>query len=84
MSKFSDLPHFLLEEYFNQTLSHGDENTLIAGPYHRHSHIGPDGQTVYEDGDMVGSQLHGNRQSIVAAGGHWSKLWIKVTHPVQS
>jgi len=95
MGKFSDLPHFLLEEYFNQSLSLGERNNNISGPYHRyyqtrndggkiifddHGNIlyNTEGHIVYDDEDKVGSYLHGNRRSIIADGGYWTRLWIKV------
>jgi len=74
MSKFSDLPHYLLEEYFNQSVSQGVRNTDISGPYHRYV----DSNGNYLENDMVGSSLHGHRKSIIATGGYWTRLWIKV------
>lgn len=57
MSKFSDLPRFLLNDYFNESLSNSTVENATITP---------------------GSYLYGPRTSIVADGGYWTKIWIKV------
>jgi hypothetical protein len=58
MGKFSDLPHFLLDDYFSQSIDSG--------------------VTATENTEITGSYLHGQRTSIVAEGGIWTKMWIDV------
>ena len=79
MSKFSDLPYHLLEDYFSQSISQGERNDNISGPYHRYRKY-TNGIVSYDDNDMVTSHLQGHRQSITVTGGYWTKLWIKVTN----
>jgi len=127
MGKFSDLPHFLLDEYFGEATStsyffltklidvggsewhyssynseweEGDKFVVkgdyVDYEYYIIDHIDTDAKIIYStapaerlydintkvvisiDSNTGRSYLHGQRSSIIADGGYWTRMWIKV------
>jgi len=62
MAKFTDAPHFLLEDYFDKIMDNSPASTI---------------NTVIQN-----SYIKGHRAAIVADGGYWTELFVKMQEDI--